>query len=106
MASTTDEVIEIIKKYVCELRHHNIHVDEAILFGSFVKGTAGEESDIDVALISDVFTGDRFDERRKIIPFRRAIDSRLEPIPFNHKCFDGGGTLIDNIKKTGFKIAI
>lgn len=106
MASSADSVIEIIKKYVQELRRHNISVDEAILFGSFVKGTAGEDSDIDVALISEVFTGDRFDERRRIVPFRRAIDNRLEPIPFNRKRFDEGGTLVDAIKSTGFKIAI
>ena len=106
MASSTDDVIEIIKKYVQELRQHNISVDEAILFGSFVKGTAGEESDIDVALISELFTGDRFDERRRIVPFRRAIDNRLEPIPFNRKRFEEGGTLVDDIKRTGFKIAI
>ena len=89
-----------------ELRQHRIQVDEAILFGSFVKGTAGEESDIDVALISETFTGDRFDERRRIIPFRRSIDSRLEPIPFNRKRFDEGGTLVDDIKSTGFRVAL
>lgn len=106
MASSTDSIIEIIKKYVQKLRQHDIYVDEAILFGSFAKGNAREESDIDVALISEAFTGDRFDERRRIVPFRRAIDNRLEPIPFNRKRFDEGGTLVDDIKSTGLKIAI
>ena len=106
MAPSTDAVIEIIKKYVHELKLHNIPVDEAILFGSFVKGTAGEESDIDVALISNAFTGDRFDDRRKIVPFRRTIDSRLEPMPFSRESFNAGGTLVDDIKISGIKIAV
>jgi predicted nucleotidyltransferase len=106
MAPSTDAVIEIIKKYVHELRLHNISVDEAILFGSFVKGTARDESDIDVALISDAFTSDRFDNRRKIIPFRRAIDTRLEPMPFSRESFAEGGALVDDIKGTGIRIAV
>lgn len=106
MAASTDVIIGIIQRYVQELRNHNISVNEAILFGSFVKGTAGEESDIDVALISDAFTGDRFDDRRKIVPFRRKIDNRIEPIPFSPKGFAEGGNLVDDIKKTGIKIAV
>lgn len=43
----------------------------------FEKGTAKEWSDIDVALVSPDFTGDRFEDRRRIVPLRRKIDSRL-----------------------------
>jgi predicted nucleotidyltransferase len=106
MVASTDSVIEIIKRYVQELRIHNISVNEAILFGSFVKGTARSESDIDVALISDAFTGDRFDDRRRIVPFRREIDSRIEPMPFSPESFAEGGNLVDDIKRTGIKIAV
>ena len=106
MAPSTDAVIEIIKKYINELKRNNITVDEAILFGSFVKGTAREESDIDVALVSDSFTGDRFDNRRRIIPLRRAIDNRLEPMPFSRERFAEGGALIDDIKGTGIRVAV
>lgn len=104
MATSKDAVIEIIKKYLLELKQHGIPVDQAILFGSFVKGTAREESDIDIALISDVFTGNRFDDRRRIVPFRRTIDSRLEPIPFSPAGFTSGGALVDEITRTGIRI--
>lgn len=104
MATSTDAVIEIIKKYLAELKQHGISVDEAILFGSFVKGTAREESDIDIALISNAFTGDRFDDRRRIIPFRRKIDSRLEPMPFSPAGFISGGALVEEITRTGIRI--
>jgi len=106
MPATADSVIEIAKKYIDELQRHNIHVWEAILFGSYAKGNVNEESDIDIAIISDAFTGDRFEDRRKIVPFRREIDSRIEPMPFRPESFSDGGNLADEIKRTGIKIAV
>lgn len=89
-----------------ELEKHDIQVQEAILYGSYANGHVREESDIDVALISPVFTGDRFEDRRRIVPLRRKIDSRIEPMPFTPACFSEGGNLIDEIKKTGIRIDI
>ena len=82
MAIKADSPVEVIKRYIEELEKNQIHISEAIIFGSYAKGIAKPESDIDVALISDAFTGDRLEDRRKIVPFRRKIDSRIEPIPF------------------------
>ena len=71
-----------------------------------ILGTVKEESDIDVALISTSFTGDRFADRRTIVPFRRTIDSRIEPIPFLPEHFAEGGALADEIKRTGIRIKV
>lgn len=94
-------VVEIIKRYIKELKNNNIPIEQVIIFGSYVKGHPKEESDIDIALISSVFTGDRFEDRRRIVPLRRNIDNRIEPIPFRPEDFYGDGNLIDEIKKTG-----
>ncbi len=101
MASKEDSIIEIIKKYIEELEKNQVYISEAILFGSHARGIANPESDIDVALVSDAFTGDRFEDRRRIIPFRRKIDSRIEPIPFKTEDYYDGGMLAREIKKTG-----
>ena len=101
MAATSDSIIELVNKYIEVLQQNNIHILEAIIFGSHAKGLSREESDIDVALISESFTGDRFEDRRRIVPLRRLIDSRIEPIPFRPEDFDRGGNLVDEIKKTG-----
>jgi len=101
MAITEDSVIELVKRYILLLQQNNIPIKEVIIFGSYVKGLQNEESDIDVALISESFTGDRFEDRRKIVPLRRLIDNRIEPIPFRPMDFDRGGNLVDEIKKTG-----
>ena len=106
MAVATDLVIEAVKKYIRELERNNIPIQEAIVFGSYAKGDPKEESDIDIALVSTAFTGDRFEDRRKIVPLRRKIDNRIEPMPFRPEDFEEGGNLVDEIKKTGKAITI
>lgn len=106
MAVTTDSAIELVKRYIQELEKNNIPIHEAFIFGSYAKGNPKEESDIDIALISPVFTGDRFEDRRKIVPLRRNIDSRIEPIPFRPEDFYNGGNFANEIKKTGKVISI
>lgn len=106
MAVATDSIIEAVKKYIRELERNNIPIQEAIVFGSYAKGDPKEESDIDIALVSTAFTGDRFEDRRKIVPLRRKIDNRIEPIPFRPEDFEQGGNLVDEIKKTGKAINI
>lgn len=103
MVIATDSAIELVKRYIEELRKNGVEVSEAIVFGSYTRGTAKEYSDIDVALISNNFSGDRFEDRRKIVPLRRKIDSRIEPIPFRPEDFVEG-ILVDEIKQTGTRI--
>ncbi len=104
MAITEDSVIKIVKMYIEELEKNGIKISEAVIFGSHAKGVVHHESDIDIALISDAFTGDRFEDRRRIVPLRRRIDSRIEPIPFRPEDFNDGGMLVEEIKSTGKRI--
>ena len=101
MASKKDSTVRIVAKYIEELEKNRIHIIEAIIFGSHAKGTAKPKSDIDVALVSNAFVGDRFEDRRRIIPLRRKIDSRIEPLPFKPEDFNNGGELAEEIKRTG-----
>ena len=104
MANKKNLTIEIVTRYIQELEKNRIHIMEAFIFGSHAKGKTKPESDIDVALISDAFTGDRFEDRRRIVPFRRKIDSRIEPIPFKPEDFNNGGTLAEEIRRTGLSL--
>lgn len=104
MAKKADKSVQSILKYIQELERHKIPIQKAVLFGSYAKGSVKPESDIDVALISEVFSGDRFKDRQRIIPLRRNIDSRIEPLPFTPEDFDNGGMLAEEIKKSGIII--
>ena len=76
MTSETDLIIKKIREYIQELEKMNIPVTRAVLFGSYARGNPKEESDIDIAVVSPAFVGDRFEDRRKIVPLRRKIDGK------------------------------
>lgn len=104
MVSSKASTINLIKKYISVLRENKISIQRVLLFGSYMSGQQREDSDIDIAIISSAFTGNRYSDRRFIVPFRRGIDSRIEPIPFTPEDFEKGGMLIDEIKRTGEEI--
>lgn len=104
MAVGKDRTVEIVKKYLKELERNNINITRAIIFGSFANGRSDPDSDIDLAVVSNSFSGDRFEDRRRIVPMRRKIDSRIEPIPFRPADFDNGGILAEEIKRTGIVV--
>jgi len=106
MAIRSNSIRKIIQRYLQELARNHIPVQQAILFGSYANGNPREESDIDIALISTAFTGNRFEDRRKIVPLRRKIDNRIEPMPFRPEDFSEGGILIDEIKNRGITIPL
>ena len=55
---------------------------KAYLYGSSVRGNFNQDSDIDLAIVSDDFTGDVIDDGLLLMCLRRNIDSRIEPQPF------------------------
>lgn len=104
MAEKIDSIVSIIKEYIQEVTHHNITIDKLYLFGSYANGTASDNSDIDVAIVSKNFMGDRFLDRRTIIPLRRKIDRRIEPIPYRPEDFSESDPLAAEILRNGIEI--
>jgi len=105
MASSVDKIRDIIERYLEELEKHGIRISSVILFGSYAKGLPDVDSDIDLAIISPDFTGNRFLDRRRIVPLRRKIDDRIEPMPFLPEDFVDGDPLVLEIKASGIEIA-
>ena len=73
----------------------------AYLFGSYAKNRADEWSDIDVAVVTDRFIGDRFDFRFLLTRLARKIDMDIEPHPYLLTEFNNGNPLAAEILKTG-----
>ncbi len=48
----TQEIREIINRFVEAVLSRGIHVDKAILYGSYATGKEGKDSDLDVTVIS------------------------------------------------------
>jgi uncharacterized protein len=63
MAQIPDKISFIIELFLEELEKNNISIEQAVLFGSYAQGTYTSWSDIDLALVSSDFEGDRFKDR-------------------------------------------
>ena len=92
------------RKFIEEVKKHRIRITKAYLYGSHAKQNPRKDSDIDIALISPDFSGNRYFDSLKIIPLRRKIDSRIEPTPFKPEDFDEADPLVAEIKKHGIDL--
>jgi predicted nucleotidyltransferase len=99
-------ILNKVKRYVNALKRDRITVERAILFGSFAKGKYRKDSDIDVAIISRDFQGIRFYDRARLVPLRRDIDVRIEPIPFRPEDFNESDPLAAEVIATGEEIML
>lgn len=94
-----------INKYIALLKHEGIDVSKAILFGSYAKGTAKPESDIDIAIISSQFGKNNLKEMMLLRRIALKIDSHIEPIPFSPEDInDRYSALAQEILKYGIAI--
>lgn len=104
MPESRDQINNIIRQYMALIKKNNIMIEKAFLFGSYANGNPTDWSDIDVAIISTDFSGDRFTDRRKVVPLRREIDRRLEPIPYRPEDFKENDPLVVEILRNGIQI--
>ncbi len=95
------QVIKKLKRYKKLLSQHMIFED-LILYGSYAKGNAHDDSDFDVAIVVKSVSGDFFSTRPLLWKIRRDVDDRIEPILIS-KDHDDSGFLAE-IMKSGIKI--
>lgn len=62
-----EAVLIIIRHFAGQLEEQGVHVTRIILFGSRSMGTAGEDSDIDIAVVSPDFNEKGIFERVRLI---------------------------------------
>lgn len=100
-------IIASIKKFAQEVTEAGFPVEKAILFGSWAKGRAGKESDIDVCLVSSGFGKDEISELQFLLKKTGEIDNRIEPIPLSTSDYFTNATpLVLEIKKYGQEISL
>lgn len=104
MVESRNKINDKVIKYLAIIAKNQIKIDKAYLFGSYAKDCATTESDIDVALVSNDFSGDRFADRRRVVPMRREIDRRLEPVPYRPENFKENDPLMAEILRNGIEI--
>lgn len=99
------EIIDIVNKYI-EIVSKNYDVIAIILFGSYAKGTQKEDSDIDIAVITDDIKTDKFDEEVNLMQLRNNIDYRIEPHIISVTDYENNETpFVVEVKNTGIQVA-
>lgn len=105
MAQKANKKIEkTVKLYLEQLERIGIHVQKAILFGSYATGKYNEWSDIDLAIVSKDFIGNRFEDRNKIRKITLQVNSDISPLPYRPEDFSDSDYFVKEILETGIRI--
>jgi len=97
-------IMESIQKYIEKISEH-YKIEAIILFGSYAKGTENEDSDIDIAVISDDFE-DIYDCMAVLMGMTWDIDARIEPHPITTEDYENvSNPFIKEVVNTGIKVA-
>lgn len=83
-------VSTIVKKYGNVLKRNNFSYSKIYLFGSYAKGKARADSDIDVAVVISGNVMTNWLKKIKLWQLARQVDTRIEPILINNCEFNRG----------------
>ena len=98
------DIIKTAQDFISILESRNMHIEKAYIFGSHSRGTAGKYSDIDLALISNSFSGIRFDDNFMIIKNTPPTFPDIETHPFALEDFTESNPFAKEIMQTGFRL--
>lgn len=99
-----EEIATSITKFVKEVSK-KYKINAIILFGSYAKGTNHEDSDIDIAIVSEDFV-DIYDVMAILMGMTWDIDARIEPHPITKNDYDMiANPFIKEVIDTGIKVA-
>lgn len=97
--------ILLAQQFIDLVRTKGIQISKGFVFGSWIKGIATEDSDIDVCLVSPSFGKDYIQEMIDLRKIALTIDSRIEPIPLTPTDFaDPLSTLSSEINKYAYTL--
>ena len=100
-------VLDTVRRYLDAVRAEGISVERAIVFGSQVKGTATEWSDIDLVVVSPAFDGPSSDRAVDLLwRARVATRGHVEPIGCGVRRWeeDDGSPLLAIVRKEGVEV--
>ena len=91
-------VMSISRRYAHEVQRF-LNPQAVVLFGSHARGTAHQDSDIDIAVILNGFTGDYLETSKQLYKLRRNISADIEPVLLDTTQDDSG--FVAEVMRTG-----
>jgi predicted nucleotidyltransferase len=104
MAVISNRVRAAVDELIQQLNANNLLIRQAFIFGSYAKGQQSKWSDIDVALVSDRFEGNMFNDYCKMSPYLIKANPSLEIHPFRPEDFTRDNPFVEEIIETGIRI--
>ncbi len=100
---TQEMLINIGRKYADALRTV-LTLQSLYVFGSYATGQHDEDSDIDIAVVSDDLTGDIVDDTFALMKLRSEVDTRIEPHAFLTSDFTENNPIAREIMEAGIRM--
>lgn len=103
-----EAVINLARRYLALLHQYGFQVDRAVLFGSYARGEAQANSDIDLLLPSADFEALTWQQEELLWSLTAQVDSRIEPIPCTERQWqtDQVSPLIEIARQEGIIIEV
>ena len=95
-----EQVVKIAQRYKAAVAEH-FPIKALYLYGSYSKGNATEDSDIDIAVVVDRLCDNYFEDTPLLWKLRRKISNLIEPVLLTE---DPHNQLYADILKTGIRI--
>lgn len=104
MDKISNTALKLVNQFIELLEQNNLKIDKAYLYGSYAKGENNELSDIDLALVSDDFTGDLWDDKKLLREYKAQVSWDISPLPMTNNDFRNSHFVRDEILKYGIEI--
>ncbi len=99
------EVEKIVKNYKRALKKAGYPFSAVYLFGSYAKGDAREESDIDIAVLSDKLRKNWNKNEEILWKLGADVDLRIEPVGFTPEDFENSvDPIVREVRENGIKV--
>ncbi|MBL7161747.1 MAG: nucleotidyltransferase domain-containing protein [Anaerolineales bacterium] len=102
-------VVKSIQKYLQYIKNQGIPVRFGVLYGSYVKESVHEWSDIDLLVVSPKYDKEQTnDDIEQLWMFAARTDSRIEPIPVGEHQYaeDDSSAIIEIARREGEIISL
>ena len=102
-------IVGVIQNYLAAVRHAGIRVSRAILYGSYARGDARPDSDVDILVIAPEFDDPYSKNRVDLLwTLRAQTDSRIEPIAVGECQWreDDASVIIEMARREGQEISL
>ena len=106
MGDAKSQVMQTVERFLKAALEKGVCIDRAFLFGSHARGEPRDDRDIDIAIISKDFSGNRILDAQPLDKLIWRIDVRIEPIALRPEDSNDNDPLAYQIIKHGIEIPV